>query len=115
MNVDDEANAQALATALGVEVECWDEEVAAFETDPVNWEDEIINPASSVVSDDESDDDLTTQTAPPPTLKEAATALHTLREWNRHYNQGADLPIHELARVIGVARAKAPNAKHLLT
>ncbi|CAK4630497.1 unnamed protein product, partial [Aphanomyces euteiches] len=109
LSPSDEAHADALASVVSVESACWDEDVAAFETDPNNWEDQIINTTPTVVSDDKSDDDTAQEHEPPPSLKDATTALHVLREWNKQFNCGVDSSLHELARAIGVARAKAPN------
>ncbi|KAH9113422.1 hypothetical protein AeMF1_012374 [Aphanomyces euteiches] len=96
----DGAHADALASVVGLESACWDEDVAAFETDPNNWEDQIINPVPTLVSDDESDDDTAQEHEPPPSLKDAATALHVLREWNKQFNCGVDSSLHELARAM---------------
>ncbi|KAF0738444.1 hypothetical protein Ae201684P_020001 [Aphanomyces euteiches] len=105
----DEAHADALASVVSIESACWDEDVAAFETDPNNWEDQINNTTPTVVSDDKSDHDTAQEHEPPPSLKDATTALHVLREWNKQFNCGVDSSLHELARAIGVACAKAPN------
>ena len=84
-----------------------DEDVAAFKSDPLDWEDDILIPVPVQMAAEETDDDGEDDEAPPPSIIEAAAALNVLAEWNRRLDIGAYASIAELADAI--ARARAPN------
>jgi len=88
-----------------------DEDVAAFESSPLDWEDDILIPApvDTFAEAEESDDDEEDYEAPPPSIKEAAAALNVLAEWNRRHDIGANASIAQLVDAIARARSMAPN------